>query len=148
MMVWGWDGMGWDRDGLGVPVEGWALLQAGSCESLPAARERVWHQHHSQRRKLLPSPNTQSRLSKLWQHWHSLPAPAVGNGKASTATLDITQCYSYLHDGSQPRGPALWGTLIAGNLSHIGCLLGTTPVAPGAAEGTWWQQCLLSAGIP
>lgn len=52
--------MGWDEDGLGVPVEGWALLQAGSCKSLPAAQKRLWCQCHSQRRKLLPSPNSQS----------------------------------------------------------------------------------------
>lgn len=133
MMVWGQDG-----DGLGVPGEGWALLQAGSCKCLPPAKERLWCQRDSQRRKLLPSPNSQARLPKLWQHWHNLPAPAVGHGRVS---IDITQCYSYLHDGSQPCGPALWSTLVAGGL------LGTTPVAPGAAEDSWWEQCLLSGDI-
>lgn len=121
-------GMGWQslwKDGL-------CCSQAAVSLSLQPGGP----QHHSQRRKLLPSPNSQSRLSKLWQHWHSLPAPAVGNSKASTATPDIIQCYSYLHDRSQPLGPAVWGTLVAGGLSHIGCLLGTIPVAPGAAEGT------------
>lgn len=55
---------------------------------------------------------------------------------------------SYLDDALQLPGPGLWGTLAAGGVSHTGSLLGPTPVASGAAEGTQWQQCLLSAGIP
>lgn len=39
----------------------------------------------------------------------AVPAAAVGHGRAGTTTPDITQCHSYLHDGSQSRGPALWG---------------------------------------
>lgn len=71
------DGMG---DGMGMGWESlWkASLQAGSCKSLPPARERLWYQCHSQRRKLLPSPNSQSKLPKLWQHWHSCPSSSCG----------------------------------------------------------------------
>jgi len=50
-------------------------------------------------------------------------ALAVGHGGAGRASLDVTWSCSDLGDASQPPGPALWGTLVAGELGRIGSLL-------------------------
>lgn len=79
-----------------------------------------------QLRELLPPPGAQRIQAALscGSTGTATLAPAVGHGRAGTATPDVTHSCSYLDEALQPPGPGHWGTVVADELGHIWSLPG------------------------